>query len=340
MDGTAQFSPPLETVLAKMKKREESLWGKMQGWNHRLLARLEVNPFFQKYGTLLNKRRGTTSLRYEPTIDLDSLFFLSLLFHFLVFFLLTRMTFTPVVIENPKPILVRILDLGKEAHEGKKRARRVPKKIARPKPKPSPSPTAAKPKPTSPPPKAAPLLPGPKILAEAPREKVAGLTGEPVESLIQLPTRQAASGQPSLATKIDPLPAVVVDERALLPEELRRGESTPQTGAAGSAGLAALSSPDFGPYLERIKRRVQSVWNYPEGISGIHRVNLLFVLDRGGKLVRVEVLDSSDSKLDSSALQAMKRASPFPPIPQSLKELAGWPLRMRFSIDFGVKVAR
>ncbi|MCH8055952.1 MAG: TonB family protein [Deltaproteobacteria bacterium] len=340
MNGTAQFSPPLETVLAKIKKREESLWGKMQGWNHRWLAHLEDSPFFQNYATLLKKPRGATSLRSEPTIDLDSLFFLSLLFHFLVFFLLTRMTFTPVVIENPKPILVRILDLGKPAQEGKERARKRPKKIARPRSKPSPSPATAKPKPTSPSPKPLPLLPGPKVLAQAPREQVAGLTGEPVESLIQLPTRQSASGQPSLATIIDPLPAVIADERALLPEELRRGESIPQTGAAGSAGLTALSSPDFAPYLEKIKRRIQSVWKYPEGISGIHRVNLVFVLDRGGKLVRVEVLDSSDSKLDSSALQAMKRASPFPAIPESLKELAGWPLRMRFSIDFGVKVAR
>ncbi len=340
MDGRAQFSPPLETVLAKIKKKEESFWGKMQGWNHRWLAHLEVSPFFQNYATLLKKPRGATSLRSEPTIDLDSLFLFSLRFHLLLFFLLTRIAFSPVVIDKPEPILVRILDLGKPAQEGRERARKRPKKIARPRSKPSPSPAAAKPKPTSPSPKALPLLPGPKVLSQAPSEQLSGLTGEPVESLIQLPTRQPTSGQPSLATIIDPLPAVVADERALLPEELRRGESTPQTGVAGSAGLAALSSPDFAPYLEMIKRRIQSVWKYPEGISGIHRVNLIFVLDRGGKLIRAEILDSSESKLDSSALQAMKRASPFPAIPESLKELAGWPLRMRFSIDFGVKVAR
>jgi TonB family protein len=86
-----------------------------------------------------------------------------------------------------------------------------------------------------------------------------------------------------------------------------------------------------------IKKRVQSVWKYPEGMTGSHRINVIFVLDRAGKLVRAEVADSTDPRLNNSALQAMRSASPFPPIPESLKELAGSPLRMRFNIDVGIR---
>lgn len=223
---------------------------------------------------------------------------------------------------------------------------------------------------SSPAPEVAPALPGPKVLAEAPRPFAVKETS--LDSLVQLPTKDSAKNlAPAINPEATPKSLTAIkghgEEEAIralkegmqIPGALKGGgtgtgpygvpggskEGTGIRGGgtgtgAGGGGLSALSSPDFVPYLERIKKRVQSVWQYPEGIPGNHQVNLLFVLDRAGKLVRVEVLDSTDSRLDSSALQAMKRASPFPPIPEGLKELAGWPLRMRFNIDFGVKVAR
>jgi TonB family protein len=330
MDLRPQFSAPLEAALARMKKKEDSPWGRLQGWGHRWLARLEAHPFVLSYGGLRRKPTGMTQRRSEQAIDLDSLFPFSLLFHLLLFLLLTQMTFPPPSKEKTEPVLVRLLDLGETAPVTKERVTKRPEKIARSRPKATASPATAEPK--FDPPAARPVasLSAPKALAEVPSEREIAFTGQPAESLIQLPTSHSATGQASLATKIDPLPSTLAGG----------GVEAKRSSAGGSGGLAALSSPDFGPYLERIKKRVQSVWKYPEGISGTHQVNLLFVLDRGGGLVRVEVLDSTDSKLDGSALQAMRNASPFPPIPDTLKELAGWPLRMRFSIDFGVKVAR
>lgn len=327
MDDRTQFFSPLESTLAKIKKEEDGLWGKMQSWNHQWLTRLEGNPFFQNYCNLLKKPRGDTILRSEPTIDLDSLFLLSLLFHLLLLFLLTRLTFSSLPLDKPEPILVRILDLGEPAQEGKERAKKEPEKIARTQPRPSASSATAEEKSTSPASRPAPLLPGPKVIAEAPKEKDIGLTGEPVESLIQLPTRHSGGGQVSIGAKIDPLPSKLAGG----------GVDAKRPGKGGSAGLSALPSPDFGAYLKEIEKRVKSFWQYPEGVSGSHQVYLRFALDRAGKLVRVEVLDSTDSELDSSALQAMKRASPFPPIPDNLKQLAGEDLGIRFTIDLGVK---
>ena len=72
-------------------------------------------------------------------------------------------------------------------------------------------------------------------------------------------------------------------------------------------------------------------------VAGIQKVAVRFTLDRGGKLIQAEVVDSSDSRLNASAVEAMKRASPFPPIPENLKELANEPLIIRFTVSIRVR---
>jgi TonB family protein len=62
-----------------------------------------------------------------------------------------------------------------------------------------------------------------------------------------------------------------------------------------------------------------------------------FALDRAGKLTLSEVLESSDSRLNASALEAIKRASPFPAIPESLKDLANEPMIIRFEVAIRVR---
>lgn len=347
MTSQTPFLSPLETALAKLKKREESLWGRVESWNHRWLSRLECHPRLQSYVSILRRSSDATALSHAPAIDIDSLFFFSLFLHILLILLLMRLSFAPQLVEKPQPILVQLLDLGQPASAGVEKPKSRPQKKPQARPKAPPAPpaepkpaiaeakAAPEPKPI-PEPKPAPALPAPKVLAQAPRERAAVVT-RPVESLVQLP-RQSESGQGSAAARAEPSPAAGVVEP--IPEGLRRGETLQRPGKGGSAGVSALASPDFGPYLEKIKKRVESVWQYPEGLSGTHQVNLVFVLDRTGRLVRAEILDTSDPRLNSTALQAVRRASPFPPIPDSLRELAGSPLRIRFNIDFGVKSKR
>ena len=335
MNEKPPFSLPLEALLAKIKKKEENLWGKIQSSSHKWLSRLEAHPFLQNYCTFLNKTRSATSLRSGPTIELDSLFLLSVLFHLLLIFLLARLSFTPTPPVNPEPILVRFFDLGKTSQKGIKKGKIKPKKIARPHPKP-PTPVAAKPKPAKPLPKAKPLLPGPKVLAEAPKE-ITGFTGEPVEAMIQMPTSETGGSPSSVQVEVDPLPRALTIESSMLPKSLSRIESIRGEDIKVASRVSSLSGPDFNAYLNKIKNRVNAVWKYPQGISGKHKVYLSFVLDRAGTLVQVKVLDSPDSKVDSSALQAMKLASPFPPIPESLKDLAGEQIGITFTIDLGLK---
>jgi len=86
-----------------------------------------------------------------------------------------------------------------------------------------------------------------------------------------------------------------------------------------------------------VQGKVQSTWKYPTGVVGSHVVTLLFVLDVDGKLVNAEVINATDERLSQSALDAINRASPFPPIPENLKKLAGEPLVMKFAVSIKPK---
>jgi outer membrane biosynthesis protein TonB len=48
-------------------------------------------------------------------------------------------------------------------------------------------------------------------------------------------------------------------------------------------------------------------------------------------------MESSDSRLNASALEAIRRASPFPAIPESLKDLANEPMIIRFEVVIRVR---
>jgi TonB family protein len=215
----------------------------------------------------------------------------------------------------------------------KKEPRRATKKAPHPVQRKLPvksRPVVKKPKTISP--KPAPALPAPKVLAAAPTERFADLTTD-VTALVQLPTRHTSVPVAELdveASRVTALDVTSEDEFKLPKELLEGGEGR----VSRMRTPSALLSPDFGPYLKKIKERVMAGWHRPAGSA---LVDLIIVLDRTGNLVSVEVAGSTNSRLDDSALEATRRASPFPPIPESLKDLAGAPLRLRFKINQAVR---
>jgi TonB family protein len=222
-------------------------------------------------------------------------------------------------------------------------------------------------------PKAAPL-PGPKTLAsDSPRQPV-NASETSADSLVRLPTKEStakppasAAADPELSSRTtgpskttgEPAGIRALKEGAQIPGALKGsgtgsgpygvpGGSTSGSGLAGAGtgtgtgggsatGLRGVPAADFTQYLNLLKKRVQAVWKYPDGVSGIQKVAVVFTLDRAGKLLQADVLESSDARLNASAVEAMRRASPFPPIPESLKELANEPLRMQFTVTIAVR---
>ena len=79
--------------------------------------------------------------------------------------------------------------------------------------------------------------------------------------------------------------------------------------------------PVFKDYIEKVKRKILSVWGYPEderpGLKG--RVSLEFKIEIDGTVSRVDVTASSGySSLDRGASNAVENAAPFPPVPPTL----------------------
>ncbi len=217
-----------------------------------------------------------------------------------------------------------------------------------------------------------PPLPQPKRLADVGRLRPFTIKEVAPDSLVQLPTKDTASNfapavnpdsnRKSLAALkgkgdgegIRALREGVQVPGALkgtgtgtgpygVPEGIREGKGASGggtgTGSGGGSpsGLRGTLSADYNQYLKLVEKRVFSVWKYPDGVTGVQKVSVRFTLDRAGKLNQVEVLDSTDPRINVSALEAMKRASPFPPIPEGLKNLAGESLIIRFTVDIRIR---
>jgi TonB family protein len=220
----------------------------------------------------------------------------------------------------------------------------------------------------------APILPGPKTLVSEARDAAIAAKETSPDSLVRLPTQESSSNlPPSAAADLDlnrqnlaALKAMgegpgikAVREGAQIPGALKGtgtgvgtsgvpGGSRTGTGTSGNgtgtgvgggsnSGLKGVSSADYNQYLKQLEKRVNSVWKYPDDVAGVQKVAVRFTLDKAGKLLQADVLESSDARLNASAVEAMKRASPFPPIPDNLKDLANEPLIIRFTVSIRVR---
>jgi TonB family protein len=233
----------------------------------------------------------------------------------------------------------------------------VPSKAAEPEPLPKPV-----------------ALPGPKALATDAHYDAVNAKETSPDSLVRLPTKESGTNLPpsaagDLALNPKNLAALngpkeeagikALKDGTQVPGALKGrgtgtgpygvpGGSTSGTGLAGggtgsgtgggsNTGLKGIPNSDYSRYLNQLKKRVESVWKYPDDVTGVQKVTVRFTLDRAGKLTQAVVLESSDARLNTSAVEAMKRASPFPPIPETLKDLANEPLIMRFEVSNRVR---
>ena len=121
-----------------------------------------------------------------------------------------------------------------------------------------------------------------------------------------------------------------------------------QTGPAGGGAGPAVAlgtpgpvtagiPPEYAPYLQRFRRRVQESLDYPlaarrQGLTGM--VELEVVLDPSGRIGAVRVISSSShGVLDDAALEAVRRLAPEP-IPEHLPRRT---LRLRLPLGFELR---
>jgi TonB family protein len=87
--------------------------------------------------------------------------------------------------------------------------------------------------------------------------------------------------------------------------------------------LATVADDAANTYVSQIEKRIMTVWHLPAKSLGL-TVALRMNIEQSGNISDVRVIQSSgDEPFDASAIEAVRRAAPFPPVPLALKHLIG-----------------
>lgn len=157
---------------------------------------------------------------------------------------------------------------------------------------------------------------------------------------VERPEPKPIPVKPRAAKAAPPKPAAPAVEPAVEPARAQPVESAP----AAEAPVAVQSpAPAPDPALEdgyrvRIRQAVDEHKHYPRmarrlGLDG--RVVVAFTVEADGRLAGVRVVESSGSELlDEAALEAVRKAAPFPSFPAGI-ERRRWDftLPLSFSLD-------
>jgi TonB family protein len=156
-----------------------------------------------------------------------------------------------------------------------------------------------------PPPETAPLGPSPET-----RGRAGGGAPPPKAAVRKAPVTPAAPAAP--APSAEPAPA---SPPAPVPEP------PVPTGPSGPRDLPAVPTDP------------RAAWQYPENLGGTTQtVKLGFSLRLDGAVGDVRVVSSTSGILNDSALAAVRKAAPFPPLPAKFRSLVGQPLVMSFTV--------
>ena len=88
-------------------------------------------------------------------------------------------------------------------------------------------------------------------------------------------------------------------------------------------------------YLDEIRQRTYERWVLPPGVDAGRKVTLRFHLDVAGSASKVSIVKAEDNALGASAVDALRAAAPFPPMPEDARCLASRPIVGTFSNPVG-----
>jgi len=207
-----------------------------------------------------------------------------------------------------------------------------------------PAPKAAEPPPSLPKgtdPEPAPVEPPPKAAEPTPSPSSAAPSGAPAAPARPSPEQQVASVPPGGRPQGPAAP----DMRTAL---RRGGGGTGQNrgGIEGEPIPLDSDNPRYNDFLEQVRRRIKEKWGYPcvlkEGTAGRHceyktaSLDVHFGILKDGRVQFVEVVRNSEYVIyDEYAVNAIKLASPFPPVPAEMMRQVragstGVPISARF----------
>ncbi len=86
-------------------------------------------------------------------------------------------------------------------------------------------------------------------------------------------------------------------------------------------------------YISLVQKQIKKQWHPPKNKTS-NKVKVLFVIDKNGNLISHEIKKSSgNEKIDEAAIEAIKKAAPFPKVPDVLSEKS-----VTVDFDFDYKI--
>jgi len=103
-----------------------------------------------------------------------------------------------------------------------------------------------------------------------------------------------------------------------------KGKAGSSTAMGGSSSGGIVMDPAIAEYYMMVKNKIEEVWSFPEGLfvpAARWELRIGVRIDRKGVIEESWLEKSSgNSYLDRSALRAVKKASPLPPIPAEIRD--------------------
>ncbi|HKA16646.1 MAG TPA: TonB family protein [Myxococcota bacterium] len=129
--------------------------------------------------------------------------------------------------------------------------------------------------------------------------------------------------------------AVVVSVDTTIGDGLLAGNTPGGAGTAIESKTSCLDSPAVKSYLDGVRQRMYERWVLPPGVDAGRKVTMRFHLDVAGSASKVSIVKAEDNALGASAVDALRAAAPFPPMPEDARCLSSRPIVGTFSNPVG-----
>lgn len=114
------------------------------------------------------------------------------------------------------------------------------------------------------------------------------------------------------------------------------GSFNPNRSAPGETGLDAMKDELWGGYISGLNQKIDRNWQRIS-VRNTRQTRVRFTVDRQGQLVNLQLTQSSgDARADMTALQSIRAAAPFAPLPREATEAM---LVINFTFTYHVAAA-
>lgn len=130
-----------------------------------------------------------------------------------------------------------------------------------------------------------------------------------------------------------PTGAPLVSINTEIGDGLLRGSGGDGSSLSPTATTAreCFTRPEVKSYLGSVQDKTLERWILPRGVTADQTVTLRFKIDAAGSATSVSLVKASDNALGASAVDALRAAAPFPPMPDPARCLSRVPITATFS---------